>query len=211
MNFRHCLAEPIPAVYAVARMMADAAQAHANGDRAEAIRLLQAANDSEVRAYTEMVWGAGAPQRFAFVTVPDPMPVLSKEDRPLPRMPTKAICAAIIARDGYHCRFCGMPVVGVETRKLLCKTYPEAVSWGTTNLSQHAALQCMWLQFDHVLPNGRGGSSNLDNMVVTCAPCNFGRMDYTLEEAQLADPRVEFRRDTWDGYGTWNGLRLFHS
>ncbi|WP_421839919.1 HNH endonuclease [Novosphingobium sp.] len=67
------------------------------------------------------------------------------------------------------------------------------------------------MQFDHVLPNSRGGSSDLDNMAITCAPCNFGRMEYTLEEARLSDPRLEFRRDTWDGYGQWDGLRLLHA
>ena len=43
----------------------------------------------------------------------------------------------------------------------------------------------MWLQFDHLLPNQGGGDSKLDNVVVTCAPCNFGRMDHTLEEVGL--------------------------
>lgn len=190
--------------------MEAAAQAHAAGDRGEAIRLLVAADDPEIRAYTEMVWGAGARQRFGFVTVDNPAPVLAKADRPVPRMPTSKTCAELIARDGYHCRFCGIPVIAVETRKLLSKIYPEAVSWGTTNISQHAALQCMWMQFDHVLPNGRGGSSDLENMVITCAPCNFGRMEYTLEEACLSDPRLELQRDTWDGYRKWDGLQLFH-
>jgi 5-methylcytosine-specific restriction endonuclease McrA len=210
MPFRHCLADPAPAIYRAARMMESAAQAHASGARAEAIRLLAAANDVEVRAYTEMVWGAGARQRFGFVTVANPPPVLVKTDRPIPRMPTQSTCAELIARDGFHCRFCGIPVVDVKTRKLICKLYPEAVSWGTTNSSQHAALQCMWLQFDHVLPNGRGGSSDLENMVITCAPCNFGRMDHTIEEARLSDPRLELRSDTWDGYSRWDGLQLFH-
>lgn len=191
--------------------MDSAAQAHASGDREAAIRLLAAADDVEVRAYTEMVWGKGGRKRFGFVKVANPAPLLAKADRPVPRMPTKETCAKLIARDGFHCRFCGIPVIGVETRQLLCKIYPEAVSWGKTNLSQHAALQCMWLQFDHVLPNGRGGSSDIENMVITCAPCNFGRMEYTLEEARLSDPRDEFRRDTWDGYKSWDGLRLFHS
>ena len=58
----------------------------------------------------------------------------------------------------------------------------------------------MWAQYDHILPYARGGTSNLDNIVVACAPCNFGRMNYTLEEVGLTDPRLrEPVRSTWGG------------
>jgi 5-methylcytosine-specific restriction endonuclease McrA len=72
--------------------------------------------------------------------------------------------------------------------------------WGRTNMTQHAAFQAMWAQYDHVLPYARGGNSTLDNMIVTCAPCNFGRMNYILEEVGLADPRGrEPIGSKWDG------------
>jgi len=45
-------------------------------------------------------------------------------------------------------------------------------------------------QYDHVPPHARGGNNDPGNVIVTCAPCNFGRMDYTLEEVGLADPRL---------------------
>ena len=38
-----------------------------------------------------------------------------------------------------------------------------------------------WAQFDHILPHTRGRSNEIDNLVVTCAPCNFGLMRYALE------------------------------
>ncbi|MEA3542405.1 MAG: HNH endonuclease [Pseudomonadota bacterium] len=206
---KKCLSEPIPAIFVAARLLHQAGEAHQAGDRQEASRLLMAADDPAVREHTEMLWGAGGRQRFKFITLPDAPPYFAKLDRPLPRMPTKTICARIIARDGYHCRFCGIPVIGADTRKAIRKAYPDAVPWGKTNILQHAALQCMWLQYDHILPNARGGGSDIDNVVVTCAPCNFGRMEHTLEEAQLNDPRLDFRRDTWNGYRSWNGLAQF--
>nr|WP_283938303.1 HNH endonuclease signature motif containing protein [Sphingomonas brevis] len=68
----------------------------------------------------------------------------------------------------------------------------------------------MWLQFDHLIPNQRGGASTLENLIITCAPCNFGRMEQTIEEVGLLNP---FNRDivaSWPGFDRWDGLtRLF--
>jgi hypothetical protein len=73
-------------------------------------------------------------------------------------------------------------------------------------VDQHAALQCMWLQFDHLIPNERGGTSELENVVVTCAPCNFGRMQLTVEEAGLQNPLMRTIAPTWRRFETWDGL-----
>lgn len=62
----------------------------------------------------------------------------------------------------------------------------------------------MWLQYDHLLPHARGGDNNLDNIVITCAPCNFGRMNWTLEEVGLIDPRT--RQPV---HSAWTGLEHF--
>jgi hypothetical protein len=40
----------------------------------------------------------------------------------------------------------------------------------------------------------------IDNVVVTCAGCNFGRMDHTLAELGLLDPREQaIEVSDWDG------------
>lgn len=79
-------------------------------------------------------------------------------------------------------------------------TYPDAVPWGRKNSEQHAAFQAMWMQYDHVLPHAKGGTNDLSNVVISCAPCNFGRMEFTLEEVGVEDPRLrEPVRSTWDG------------
>jgi hypothetical protein len=78
--------------------------------------------------------------------------------------------------------------------------YPEQVPWGRSNATQHAAFQAMWAQYDHVVPHTLGGRNELDNLVLACAACNFGKMDYSLEELNLEDPRLrEPRASTWDG------------
>jgi hypothetical protein len=76
--------------------------------------------------------------------------------------------------------------------------------WGRTNDDCHAALLTMWLQYDHVLPHSRGGGNGLDNLVLTCAGCNYGRMAFTLEQVGIRDPRLA----PWPSLD-WNGLEDF--
>ena len=61
---------------------------------------------------------------------------------------------------------------------------------GKTNAEQPAAFQAMWLQYDHLVAQARSDPHDLNNIVTTCGPCNFGRADYTLEEVDLMDPRA---------------------
>ncbi len=124
-------------------------------------------------------------------------------------MPDALTRKAVIDRDGYHCRFCGVPVIDPNLRRLFSNAYPKSVTWGSTNNKQHAAFQCMWLQYDHILPNSRGGDSAVSNVVVTCAPCNFGRMDATLTEARLYDPLTLDPPVVWDLHAEWDGLERF--
>jgi HNH endonuclease len=115
-------------------------------------------------------------------------------------MPNAVMKRALHGRDGYHCRFCGIPVIHPDIRKYLHKLYPEAIPWGKSNATQHAGFQCLWLQYDHVVPHSAGGENTLDNLVITCSACNYGKMNYTLEELGLMDPRgFPAIQSQWDG------------
>jgi len=51
-----------------------------------------------------------------------------------------------------------------------------------------------------VLPHSCGGTNELDNLVVSCAACNYGKMSYRLEELGLSDPRDRPPvPSNWDG------------
>src|SRR5436190_20236471 len=119
-------------------------------------------------------------------------------------MPRKDERAELIRRQGFCCAFCRMPLIRREVRKALGAAYPQAMVWGRTNDDCHAALLTMWLQYDHVLPHSRGGCNGLDNLVLTCAACNYGRMAFTLEQVGIRDPRLE----PWP-ISAWNGLEDF--
>ena len=202
---RRCMREPLTALFKAAALLDRATDEHLRGDRIQAERLLAEADRPVVRAWTEMLWGSAAanPEQWRYRrvrTVTGSPPYLSKADRVPVRMPSAIERAAVIERYGRHCVFCGIPLIRAEVRSFFKRTYPDAVPWGPTNGSQHAAFQALWMQFDHLVPHCRGGDNQVDNVVVTCAGCNFGRMSNTIEELGLLDPRLRPRQKSdWDG------------
>jgi hypothetical protein len=199
IEIKTCLREPIPEIFDAARLLDAAVSLHHQGRRALADELIRIADNPAITEWSESLWGAGGPWTRP-LPVENPREFVARERRVEVRMPTSAEKRALLERDGYHCRFCGIPLVRSETRSLIRECYPEALRWGSRNADQHAALQAMWLQYDHLLPHARGGTNDRDNMVVACAPCNCGRSNLTLEEVGVADPRA---RDplpfAWDG------------
>lgn len=117
----------------------------------------------------------------------------------------ESVKAAVFKRDGHRCRYCGIPVISAEIRKLLREVedgiYAKAIPWiNNDEPNEHAAFQCMWLQYDHVMPWSHGGRSNEANVVISCALCNFGKADFTLAQLEVADPRLRPPVPcVWDG------------
>lgn len=196
-TLRRCISEPIPAIHDAAKYLDAAVSAHLAGRLGLASDLIKAADIPEIRAWTKSIW---ANSNIHLRSPPSLASVIPKDQREKVRMPTRAEKAQIHKRDGYNCRFCRMPVVRPETRSLMRAAYPDALSWGGKEFEQHAAFQAMWAQYDHVLPHARGGNNDLNNLVLTCAPCNFGRGGYTLQEIGVIDPReLPIAESAWDG------------
>lgn len=198
-----CLQEPIVELSRAAAALSGAVDAHLAGRFDEARSLIQQADCMHVRRWIEPMMGSTKqfPARTDLVRlrkVRDAPCHLKKAERLKPRMPTKAGEQRILARDGFRCVFCGTPVIRDQVRRRLTALYPEDAYWGERC---HAALWSLWLQFDNLLPHGRGGSSDDDNVAVTCSGCNYGRMNATLEEVGLLQPSL--RRDPSDD---WDGL-----
>lgn len=183
---RSFLREPIPELFDAARLLDAAVNAYRIGQRALACDLIDAARIPAVGEWGYSIWGARSPYLQLRAAARD---LDQRGSRIKERMPTLQQKRLLIARDGYHCRFCGIPVIRAEVRKKFCTLFPELAIWGAKNHEQHVAFQTLWLQYDHVVPHSAGGNNDLDNLVVACGPCNFGRMAYTLEEVGLADPR----------------------
>ena len=203
---RHCLREPIPEIDQAALMLLEAVSAHQLGDGMRAEYLIRLANMEEIREWSNSLWGKSSPY-VQYRGTPSAEPYLSRSERQIVQMPTLAQRRQLHQRDGYHCRFCGVPVMRKEVRQWFVAAYPGLAIWGRTHDTQHAAFQTIWAQYDHVVPHARGGDNDLSNIIVTCAPCNYGRMSYTLEEVNVLGPRArEPIRSHWDGLE-----RVFHS
>lgn len=199
-TLRSCLRLPIPEIEDAKRLLDSAATAHVAGDFDAAAKLLEQANMPVVRAWTESLWGARSPY------APKKAKASVATARAKERMPSSFLQAQLHGRDGYSCRYCGIPVIRKQIREYFRSNYPTLQIWGRKNVEQHAAFQAMWAQYDHVIPHSAGGQNEIGNLVVTCAPCNFAKMDCTLEEAGLADPRSRSPVIT-----TWDGLeRVLH-
>ncbi len=196
---RTCLREPIPEIAYAARLLDNAVASHLRGDVNEAAQLISIANMPAIREWTESLWGRSSPYVKAHFTTPGLLHV-PRERRTPNRMPTSGETRELHLRDGYHCRFCGIPVIRRQVRIDIASAYPISLPWGRENSTQHAAFQAMWAQYDHLLPHSKGGTNDLDNVVVTCAPCNFGRMNYTLTEVGLLNPLSRSPvQSAWDG------------
>ena len=194
-TLRKCFREPVPELMDVARYLDAAVSAHLAGHTKTAEDLFALANCSTAREWLESIWGKSSP----YVKI-NRLPPPAVTDRVQARMPTVAQKKQLHVRDGYRCRFCSIPVIRPEVRKRAVELYPLTVTWGTTNKSQHAGFQALWAQYDHVVPHSCGGTNDIENLVVTCAACNFGKMSYRIEELGLLDPR-DFPpiRSEWDG------------
>lgn len=200
---RTCLREPIAEIATAAHCLEAAVQAHLQSQPQTAAALIRQADMPAIREWTESLWGSRSPY-VQYRPIANAPPSLPKDQRVKLRMPSAAEKRQLHLRDGFHCRFCGIPLVRKEVRDRIRKAYPDALSWGSTNSTQHAAFQAMWLQYDHLLPHARGGGNELDNLVLTCAPCNFARMNWTLEEVGLSDPRSRPPVQS-----SWTGLEAF--
>ncbi len=119
----------------------------------------------------------------------------------------------IFKRDGGHCRFCGIPLIdeSVRDRILKYKIYSDVIRWqGWKDPERHRGLLCLWAQYDHIDIWKQGGATSLENLVLACYACNYGRnrKTYTLAEFGLIDPRppTPLRDAQMPG---WDGLERF--
>lgn len=202
---RRCLREPVPEIFEAAQLIDQAANAYLVGELDEANDFIRSANMPAIREWIESLWGSAADN-------PDqplyhrrrPMdnelaPVAPQERHPV-RMPRTSEKAIILERNGWNCAYCGIPLINTKAREILRATLPDALVWGPANRDKHAAFQCMTPEWDHVLPHCHGGTSDVENTVICCGPCNCGKDRRLLEEHGLLDPRDDPRPKTdWDG------------
>lgn len=129
-----------------------------------------------------------------------PLPTIEISQRDSVRSPAK-IQNEVFLRDSYHCRYCGGKLISQEfTRKFIKNLDNSLFKRGETNLTTHGIIHITWPVADHVIPWNKGGKTNLENLVSSCAPCNYGKDGYTIEQLGLDNPfkRTPIKSE-WDG------------
>jgi 5-methylcytosine-specific restriction endonuclease McrA len=193
---RACLSPHPPASRRALGHLANAADAAIAGNT-EAVRdALMQADMPELRGFALGVMGKLDPHIHRYrKAAPANRPRAKHADR----MPPRAAWMSFFHRDGFHCRFCGIPVVHPGVRTRLRAIAPDVVPGGRS-ATYHAAFLALNATLDHVIPHAAGGDNDPDNIVTTCWPCNFGRGSYSLAELGLNDPRLRPPVVTdWDG------------
>ena len=204
---RRCIKEPIPEIFAAWDAMSAAVDEHLKGNRAGAEELFRQADLPAVWNWLNSSW-IDVKRNVVEMNPPGDTKAIPKSERDPDRNIAQNIRAAVLERDGYRCRYCGIPVVHADIRKIAAKLYPESVVWDSRDpKKQHAGFQCLWLQFDHVEPHSHGGKSSIENVVISCALCNFGKDRFPLRQLHVEDPRL--REPEHIGYDGLERLRAF--
>ena len=195
-SFLPLLAEHVGAIEALAA----AAQAHVQGDMLQANALLAQADMPVLADYVLRIIGKVDAAIHRQTRTPEAALLLPKEQQV--GMPGAAQQRQIFVRDGWHCRCCGVPVVSPQARARLSARH-AALRWGKRNAQRHAGIFALMASLDHAVPRSRGGSNAPGNLLTVCWPCQFGRMDWTYDEVQMADPRTSPAHPRLAG---WEGM-----
>lgn len=187
---RAFIKQPLPEVYAAISALEAAVDAHLEGDRELAAAKFKDANCPVTWEWLNKDW-TGVIKHVVIMKPKGDTQVIPKAERDPDRNIAPWIRQAVLARDGYRCRYCALPVVHADIRKIARQLYPVEVPWNIRiPFGTHAAFEAAWLQFDHVEPHSHGGKSSVENVVITCALCNFGKDRFTLRQLDIEDPRL---------------------
>lgn len=171
-----------------------------SGNRSACLeRLKQIHSEAITHWYVEHGQMSGRHRKLILNVLPPPdMPDALRD--PV-RSPAK-LQNEVFERDGYKCRYCGNKLIAQSFFRLLIKQLnSDLFKRGTTNLTTHGILHLAWPVADHVIPWNKGGRTQLDNLVSSCASCNYGKDGYTIEQLGIENP---FKREPLTDH--WKGL-----
>ncbi|OYX43753.1 hypothetical protein B7Y94_00865 [Candidatus Saccharibacteria bacterium 32-49-12] len=192
----------LPSVYDSAiDTFVDTVRLFAGGQRDQCIRLLETIDSASITDwYIEHGQQSGLHRnRIISLKLGAPLPI---KDRYPVRSPAR-LQDAVFERDGYRCRYCGNRLIDQRLLRGFAKALGSPIfTRGTTNLTSHAIIHIAWPVADHVVPWSRGGETAMGNLVASCAPCNYGKADFTIEQIGISNPLD--RLPVMDG---WDGLR----
>ena len=191
----------IPALDEAATLLSRAADALISEDNERACVFLRKADMPVLHEHATRIMGKLNDEIHRYRQIkgtPHPDTPHEKRDK---SMPSASVQNAVYERDGYRCRYCGCRVVLKAARTAMKAIVPDGINWPSdSDKHKHGAFLALQACVDHLVPREKGGDNDPENLVTACWPCNFGKMNYLIEELSLADPRSRPPvRDEWDG------------
>jgi hypothetical protein len=113
--------------------------------------------------------------------------------------PTRWSC---FEESGWRCRYCGVRLIDprvLRALRPLVETPTMLFNNGGRKVLQHGAI-VLHAAYDHVEAVASRGTNDPGNLVAACGPCQYGKVQHSLTDLKLDDPR---KRPATKG---WNGL-----
>ena len=181
---------------------------YVNGDRTNCMATLSNIRSDEMRDWYIEHGQMSGKHRVQLLGYPKPNEV-AIDQRDTLRSPTK-LENQVFERDGFHCRYCGIRLVSGKVLKALIKALDTSkFRRGPRNVDTHGMLCVFYPSADHVIPWNLGGRTDMDNLVTSCVPCNFGKDRFSIEQMGIENPFLrEPIADDWDGLNSlFGGIR----
>lgn len=94
-------------------------------------------------------------------------------------------------RDGFVCGYCKGKLVSDERLNRISSIVgADNFRISGNNSQRHGYIYIVRTTVDHILPQSKGGQTDLDNLIMCCWACNYGKAEKTLSEIGLVDPRL---------------------
>ena len=180
-------------------LFVEALEEFIKGNRESCLKQLSSIRSDEIQSwYIEHGQMSGRHRRIALNIEP---PALIDESLRDPLRAPKKYQKEVFLRDGYKCRYCGNRLISQKLMTVFIKKLnSSSFKKGPTNLDRHGIVHITWPVADHVVPWNLGGRTNMDNLVSSCATCNYGKDGNTIEQLGMENP---FDRapiiNKWDG------------
>ena len=175
-----------------------------DGEIVQARELIKHSRDVDLRAWFDDHAQNTGTWRYKSLGVNAPEAVLPLD----PEKNVMKFQMEIFSRDNYRCRYCESKVIPKSVFKRVQGILGQDpsgfdyVPLGQTNMTRSGFYLMFAATLDHVIPWSLGGRTEASNLVTCCWSCNYGKMNYTLEQLGLNNP---FEREPHSDT-TWKGL-----
>lgn len=105
----------------------------------------------------------------------------------------------VFRRDRFTCRYCERKTVFLPVLRILASLFPAELPWHPHGKMTdcHVAFWRDYASCDHLIPNARGGTSEVANLVTACYMCNSIKQNWLLEELRWT--LLPISDQEWDG------------